>query len=173
MRIFIFLSSCFLLLASCSLLLIPNACANNLSISGVTLANKNTGTQTWDIQLNVSWDNSWCDSGDPCNGDASTQTANHDAVWLFAKFSVWNSTTKTWGDWTQANLSTTNGGLTPPAGSRIDVGCTRPGTSSVDCTQADATGMGVFFISRRGQLRLHLQCVRGANLLGIWQQRRA
>jgi formylglycine-generating enzyme required for sulfatase activity len=116
-----------------------SAFANNLSLSSPSLTGKNTGTQVWDIQFTASWDNSWCDSGDPCNGDASTQSANHDAVWLFAKFSKWSSSTSSWSAWAHCTLSKTGGDYTAPSGTKIDIGC----SPSAACGGGD-TAKGVF-----------------------------
>jgi formylglycine-generating enzyme required for sulfatase activity len=117
----------------------PAAFANNISITGQGLVSKNTGTDVEDIQFDLTWNNSWCDSGSACNGDSPTQTANWDAAWIFAKFSVYNTGTNAWGNWTHCTLSKTNGDHTAPSGSQIKVGC----SPSALCGGGD-TGKGVF-----------------------------
>lgn len=47
-----------------------NACANNLSVSNVTLQNRDPAANTVVVNFNTSWDNSWCNK------------INHDTVWL-------------------------------------------------------------------------------------------
>ncbi|NLR93631.1 formylglycine-generating enzyme family protein [Flammeovirga agarivorans] len=54
-----------------------NSNANNLQISGLTVAFRNTTDKTITLDMNVSWDNSW-----KLNSDQS----NWDAVWLFVKY---------------------------------------------------------------------------------------
>jgi len=109
------------------------AFANGLSLTSVTLGAQNTTTHTYDIQFNVSWDNSWYISGAP------SPTANWDAAWVFAKFSVWNAGTQAWGNWTHCTLSKTNADHTAPTGSQIASGC----SPSAACGGGD-TGKGVF-----------------------------
>ena len=114
------------------------AFANGLAVSNTLLSAQDATGQTYDIQFDITWDNSWFITGAP------SATANWDAGWVFAKFSKWNSGSSTWGPWTHCTLLRTNGALTQPAGSQVAVGCNRPGSSSVDCSQADAVGKGVF-----------------------------
>ncbi len=65
--------------------------ANNVNVTNVTLTGLNTITETAQITMDITWDNSWYDN------------ENHDAVWLFIKYRV-NT-----GDnlWRHATLSTT------------------------------------------------------------------
>jgi cysteine-rich repeat protein len=51
----------------------PNVFANNLSISNVSLEDRNSTNDTIVIEFDISWDNSWRSS------------TNHDAVWLVVK----------------------------------------------------------------------------------------
>ena len=99
------------------LLCLP-AQANNLVVENGTMANQDTGADTYDIQFDISWDNSWYSAGAP------SLSSNWDAAWVFAKYSVYNSGTNTWGDWQHCKLSATDGDHTAPAGSQIDTGTT-------------------------------------------------
>ena len=63
--------------------------ANNVRVSRVVVADQDSGTHTAKIGLNISWDNSWYD------------TANHDAVWIFVKYSTDSGTS-----WHHATLKT-------------------------------------------------------------------
>lgn len=82
------------------LLFTGTLCANNLSISGVTLTDQNTTTKTIYIQFNVSWDNSFRDA------------INWDAAWIFFKV-------KGAPLWQHARLSPNVSDYTAPAGSAI------------------------------------------------------
>jgi len=53
-----------------------SACANNLSVSNVTMAGRSATAKTALVQFDVSWDHSWRNS------------VNHDAVWIFIKYST-------------------------------------------------------------------------------------
>jgi len=109
----------------------PPAMANNLLIENVTLEDQDTGADTYDIEFDVSWDNSWFISGAP------SATANWDAAWVFAKFSTWDGSS--WGDWAHATLLTT--GSIAPTGSQIDAGKTS-GVVKGAFIYRDATGTG-------------------------------
>ncbi len=83
------------------------ALANNPLISGVGVADQDAGAHTAKISFNISWDNSWYDS------------INHDAVWIFVKYSTDSGST-----WHHATLKTS--GINPPnfvrgAGTSIDI----------------------------------------------------
>ncbi len=90
------------------------ALANNLNISNVRLVNQDTVNNTWDVQFDISWDNSWYDTGAP------SLTANWDAAWIFVKFS--KATAGVWGDWTQTSLLNT--GSVAASGAQITFGQT-------------------------------------------------
>jgi len=110
-----------------SVMFLPcTAFSNNVVIENVSLINQDTGADTYDIQFDVSWDNSWYIDGAP------TLIANWDAAWVFAKYSVYNSGTSTWGEWKHCKLSATDGNHTAPSGSQIDTGTT------------GGVGMGIF-----------------------------
>ncbi len=51
--------------------------ANNITISNVTLTGQVAASDTWQVQFDISWENSW---------RTSTAEANHDAAWVFIKF---------------------------------------------------------------------------------------
>ena len=109
------------------------AYANNIAVANVLVGNQVTGTPSYNIQFDVSWDNSWFTTGAP------SSTANWDAAWVFAKFSKWNSGTSTWSAWAHCTLSKTAGNHTAPTGSQITVGC----SPSYACGGGD-TGKGIF-----------------------------
>ena len=88
------------------------AWANNLALTNVTLASQNTGAQTYQIQFDTSWNNSWYISGAP------TSTANWDAVWVFAKFRHYSS--GAWSAWAHCTLN--NSGNTVATGSQMAFG---------------------------------------------------
>lgn len=82
------------------------ASANNIAITGQGLTGKNTTTDVVNIQLSLSWENSWFDTGAPA------ANANWDAAWVFAKFSKWSAATSTWSAWSHCTLSKTPGDRT-------------------------------------------------------------
>ena len=51
--------------------------ANNITVSNVTLTGQVPASDTWQVQFDINWDNSW---------RTSTAEANHDAAWVFIKF---------------------------------------------------------------------------------------
>jgi formylglycine-generating enzyme required for sulfatase activity len=60
--------------------------SNNIQVSNVQLVGQNTATNTYQVQFDLSWENSW---------RTSTLESNWDAAWVFIKFSkldvdVWN-----------------------------------------------------------------------------------
>ena len=87
---------------------------NNLEITNVELTNK-TGS-TYDVEFDISWDNSWHTAGAP------SLTANWDAAWVFIKFSTRAAGSTEWLPWRHATLNAT--GHTAPSGSQIDLGAT-------------------------------------------------
>jgi hypothetical protein len=76
--------------------------ANNIQVGNVTLTGQNTVNDTWQVQFNIGWENSW---------RTSTAEANYDAAWIFLKFRA-NS-----GPWTHALLS--NAGHVAPTGGTL------------------------------------------------------
>lgn len=84
--------------------------AANLDLSAVTLVDKDTGADTYDIKFNLSWEHSWRISGAP------SVTSNWDAAWIFVKFS--KKTSGVWQPWAHATLLNT--GNVVPAGSTMD-----------------------------------------------------
>ena len=105
LSVFIFLSALFFF---------TPAYANNLAIANVSLQSQNTGTQTYQIQFDISWANSWYISGAP------SSTANWDAAWVFAKFRKYTS--GAWGNWTHCTLN--NSGNVAASGSQMTFGAT-------------------------------------------------
>ena len=96
---------CVLLSAVCCLLcLFSAAFANNLSVSNVTLMNRDTVHHTYDIRFNISWDNSWYDTGAP------TKDANWDAAWVFVKYQYLNGS---WSSWAHCKLWNTGNTADP------------------------------------------------------------
>ena len=92
--------------------------ANNLAISNVILTNQDTTNDTYDIQFNISWDNSWRDAG--ADGTTATEDKNWDAAWVFVKYSVYNSSTNSWGDWHHASLDNTYSSVPNTCGAGSD-----------------------------------------------------
>lgn len=78
---------------------------NNIQVSNVTLTGQNTGTDTYQVQFNLSWENSW---------RTSTFESNYDAAWVFLKFRVDPSAI-----WQHGLINLT--GFVAPTGSTIDV----------------------------------------------------
>ncbi len=112
---------------------ISAAFANGLALSNMTLVNRDTTAHTYDVQLDITWNNSWFITGAP------SSTANWDAAWVFVKYSVWDTGTSAWGDWNHCTLSKTPGNYTAPTGSQIAIGC----SPSQTCGGSDAA-TGVF-----------------------------
>lgn len=73
--------------------------ANNLDVANVTLTDQDTGSDTYDIEFDLSMDNSWRIAGAP------SLTANWDAAWVFAKFSTFSG--GVWSDWAHCTLLNT------------------------------------------------------------------
>lgn len=76
----------FLLLLLCSSS-IP-AFANNATIRNVALVERDTDNNTIQVEFDISWQNAWSDS------------VNHDALWVFVKYSTAGSS----GPWSHATL---------------------------------------------------------------------
>jgi len=132
---------CLLLSAFCFLLSIfcLPAYANDIAVDNVSLVDEETEGDTYDIQFDLAWDNSWFITGAP------SAVANWDAAWVFAKFSVYSA--GSWSDWAHCTLLNT--GSTAPEGSQISFGITdaaykgafiyrsAAGTGSVDWDDAE------------------------------------
>jgi len=93
-----------------------NSFANNIAVENVSLVDKDTGANTYDIQFDTAWDNSWFITGAP------SATANWDAAWVFAKFSKSTDGGATWSDWAHCTLLNT--GSSAPTGSQMSFGDT-------------------------------------------------
>lgn len=100
------------------------AFANDIAVENVSLVDQDTVNNTYDIQFDMAWDNSWRITGAP------SSTANWDAAWVFAKYSVYSG--GNWGAWTHCKLSPTDANHYAPSGSTIDTGPT------------GSYGMGIF-----------------------------
>ncbi len=88
--------------------------ANNITVSAISLTNRNTSTLTVRVNFDLSWDNSWRTTSAPFNWDAA---------WVFVKYRV-----GTTGEWKHATLANT--------------GHTLPGIAVA--TQTDATGIFIY-----------------------------
>ncbi|HBG60766.1 MAG TPA: hypothetical protein DDX37_02840 [Candidatus Omnitrophica bacterium] len=93
------------------------AFANNIEIENVSLADKDAVGNTYDIEFDISWDNSWY--------YGSSSPDNYDAAWVFAKFSKYSG--GAWSEWAHCTLSSNDTDHVAPAGSTIDVGLTTTG----------------------------------------------
>ncbi len=82
------LSFSFLLISS--ILASVPAYANNAKIRNVALVQRDTTANTIQVQFDVSWQNAWSDP------------VNHDALWVFVKYSTAGST----GPWSHATMKT-------------------------------------------------------------------
>ena len=91
------------------------AFGNNLQISNITLTGKDTIANTYQVQFDIAWENSW---------RTSTLESNYDAVWVFIKFRIDTQT-----DWQRGLIASV--GFVAPAGAAIDV-------------SADAVGAFIF-----------------------------
>jgi formylglycine-generating enzyme required for sulfatase activity len=87
---------------------------NNLTIANTMLVNKSTWT--YDVQFDISWENSWYTEGAP------SPTANWDAAWVFIKFSTKAVAGSSWAPWGHATLL--GAGNTIPSGAQIKYGDT-------------------------------------------------
>lgn len=79
--------------------------ANNIQVSNVTLTGQNAGANTYQVQFDLSWENSW---------RTSTFESNYDAAWIFIKYRI-----DPQNNWQRATVSTF--GFVAPAGATIDV----------------------------------------------------
>jgi formylglycine-generating enzyme required for sulfatase activity len=103
-------SLCFLLLTC----ILSDCLANNITVSAISLTNRNTSTKTVRVNFDLSWDNSWRTTSAPFNWDAA---------WVFVKYRV-----GTTGEWKHATLATS--------------GHTLPGIAA--SSQTDATGIFIY-----------------------------
>lgn len=79
--------------------------ANNIQVSNLVLTGQNTTANTYQVQFDISWDNSW---------RTSTFESNYDAAWVFIKFKA-----RTQTNWSHGNLNAT--GFIAPTGSTVEV----------------------------------------------------
>ena len=97
--------------------------ANNIEVGNISLTGQNSTDGYTLVQFDLSWDNSWRED-----------TVNHDAAWVFVKYSIDNGVT-----WYHASLD--EAGHTAPDGSTIDVGLKTVGSTFDASTNP---GVGVF-----------------------------
>ncbi|MCB9757198.1 MAG: hypothetical protein H6753_02085 [Candidatus Omnitrophica bacterium] len=125
LRLFFFLS-----FLSVSFLFLPNcALANNLTISNVTLEDRNATANTMVVQFDISWDHSW-----------RKDDGRHDAAWVFVKL-YQNST----APWVHGKLYTA--GTNPvggSSGSNPDLKIVVPSDKIGAFISRTATGRGTF-----------------------------
>jgi len=87
-------------------LILPiNVFANNIKVTNVRLANKNTVSDYVSVVFSLSWENSWRISSAP---------SNWDAAWVFVKFR------QNGGAWQHATLSSNDANHDAPSGCNID-----------------------------------------------------
>lgn len=87
------------------ILCINNSFSNNISISNITLLNKNTVAKSVYLQFDISWENSW---------KINTGPQNWDAAWVFVKFRINN------GIWKHATLSSVDNEHHVPSEAIVD-----------------------------------------------------
>lgn len=95
-------------------LIVPKGIANNAVVENIFFTHQNIANGTIDIQFDIAWENSWFIAGAP------NPNANWDAVWVFAKHSVYSN--GAWGDWAHCTLLDT--GFVAPTGSQMSFGDT-------------------------------------------------
>lgn len=98
-----------LLLVIITLISLRGAFANNIQVSNVILTNQDLLNDTYQIQFDLSWENSW---------RTSTFESNWDAAWVFVKYRVVGST-----DWQHAKIN--SAGSVAPTGCQIQNRFTR------------------------------------------------
>jgi len=81
--------------------------ANNLAIESAAVSGQDSTQETAVVSFDISWDNSWKNS------------VNHDAVWVFVKFS--KDAGATWEHATLLAAGTNPAGVSTGSGDRIDV----------------------------------------------------
>lgn len=108
--------------------------ANGISVSSVSLTGQNTTVGSWQVQFNITWNNSWRDA------------VNWDGAWVFAKFKVGS------GPWTHARLDTNVTSVNTGTGTGATVLISRDSVGSI--VYRNAAGSGTF--TQTGvQLRWH------------------
>ena len=78
--------------------------ANNIQVTNALLTGQNTTNQTYQIQFDLSWENSW---------RTSTLESNWDAAWVFVKYRVDPFT-----EWKHATISSS--GFVAPTGATVE-----------------------------------------------------
>ncbi|MFZ1528931.1 MAG: SUMF1/EgtB/PvdO family nonheme iron enzyme [Ferruginibacter sp.] len=94
----------------CLFLLLTTVCiaenkANNITVNNLTLTGQNATNNTYQVQFDISWENSW---------RTSTFESNYDAAWVFVKFKA-----RTQANWSHGVLNLT--GFVAPTGSTVEI----------------------------------------------------
>lgn len=87
-----------------AMLTVISTYANNIQVQQTLLTGQNLGTQTYQIEFDLSWENSW---------RTSTLESNWDAAWVFVKYRIDGTT-----DWQHAKLQPT--GFVAPVGATVE-----------------------------------------------------
>jgi len=94
--------------------------ANGLNVTNISLQGQNITNQTWQVQFNLSWDNSWRDG------------INYDAAWVFIKFRIHT------GPWQHAILNTS--GFNTGTGTGSELRISPDGMGAIINRSADGLG---------------------------------
>jgi len=84
----------------------PNAWANNITVSNVSLQNQSAAAATVEVKFDVTWDNTF-------SGTDANSASFYDRAWIFVKYSVGGAPDANTG-WSHATL-TSGGTVTPEA----------------------------------------------------------
>ena len=93
------------LVAMSLILLASPLYANNIQITNASLSGQSAVNDTYQVQFDISWENSW---------RTSTLESNYDAAWVFIKFRVQNPLS----EWQHAVLNTS--GFIAPGGATVE-----------------------------------------------------
>jgi len=107
------------LLLSCSF---GTLWANGISVSSVSLVSQNTTAGTWQIQYNITWNNSWRDA------------VNWDGAWVFAKYRVGANA------WNHCRLDTLAGSVSTGTGTGVNVVLSPDSVGSIVFRNAAGSG---------------------------------
>ncbi len=113
------------------LLLTAPALANNLTISNVTLEDRNASANTMVVQFNISWDHSW-----------RKNDGRHDAAWVFIKIENILPTENIWKHGLLYTAGTNPIGTSP--GTNSDLKIVVPSDKIGAFISRTATGSGTF-----------------------------
>jgi len=99
--------------------------ANGLSVTNISLQGQNITNQTWQVQFNITWNNSWRDG------------INYDAAWIFVKYRIQT------GPWTHAILNTS--GFNTGSGTSNEIRITPDGVGAM--VNRDVVSDGTFSVT--------------------------